>query len=111
MTDKVSIYINKRLIDDIKSFCKLNNKNYLEYITEVLEAKLSLDMYGDLNEKIKPKKKPQMKKVEEVKEETKEVLTEIPLITNDPVVSEEPKIDIIVKEDKPKAKRRTLNSK
>lgn len=112
MGDKVSVYINKKLIDDIKSFCKLNNKNYLEYITEVLEAKLALDMYGDLNEKIKPKKRSPLKKVEEVKKEEKEVLTEIPLTTNEPVSIEEPIISILVKkEDKPKTKRRTLNSK
>lgn len=112
MGDKVSVYINKKLIDDIKSFCKLNNKNYLEYITEVLEAKLALDMYGDLNEKIKPKKRTPLKKVEEVKKEEKEVLTEIPLTTNEPVSIEEPTISILVKkEDKLKTKRRTLNSK
>lgn len=112
MGDKVSVYINKKLIDDIKSFCKLNNKNYLEYITDVLESKLALDMYGDLNEKIKPKKRTPLKKVEEVKKEEKEVLTEIPLTTNEPVSIEEPTISILVKkEDKPKTKRRTLNSK
>ena len=112
MEDKVSVYINKKLVDDIKSFCKLNNKNHLEYITEVLEAKLTLDMYGDLNEKIKPKKRVPMKKVEDVKKEEKEVLTEIPLTTNEPVSAVEPTSDILVEEEeKPKTKRRTLNSK
>ena len=112
MSDKVSVYINKKLIEDIKSFCKLNNKSYLEYITEVLESKLALDMYGDLNEKIKPKKRVPMKKVEDVKKEEKELLPEIPLTANEPVSIEEPTIGILVKEeDKPKTKRRILNSK
>jgi hypothetical protein len=53
-----------------------------------------------------------MKKVEDVKKEEKEVLTEIPLTTNEPVIAVEPTIDILVKEEeKPKTKRRTLNSK
>lgn len=112
MGDKVSVYINKKLIDDIKSFCKLNKKNYLEYITEVLEAKLALDMYGDLNEKIKPKKRVPMKKVEDVKKEEKEALAETLITTNEPISRQEPAISILVEEeDKPKTKRRTLNSK
>lgn len=111
MSDKVSVYISKKLIDDIKSFCKLNNKSYLEYITEVLEAKLTLDMYGDLNEKIKPKKKVMMKKVEDVKEEKNE-LAETLITTSEPISRQEPVISILVnEEDKPKTKRRTLNSK
>lgn len=112
MGDKVSVYINKKLIDDIKSFCKLNNKNYLEYITEVLEAKLALDMYGDLNEKIKPKKRVPMKKVEDVKKEEKETLAETLITTSEPISRQEPTINILIEEeDKPKTKRRTLNSK
>ena len=112
MGDKVSVYINKKLIDDIKSFCKLNNKNYLEYITEVLEAKLTLDMYGDLNEKIKPKKRVPMKKVEDIKKEEKEALAETLITTSEPISRQEPAISILVEEeDKTKTKRRTLNSK
>lgn len=113
MGDKVSVYINKKLIDDIKSFCKLNKKNYLEYITEVLESKLALDMYGDLNEKIKPKKRVPMKKVEDVKKEEKEEgLAETLITTSEPISRQEPAISILVKkEEKPKTKRRTLNSK
>ena len=112
MGDKISIYINKRLVDDIKSFCKLNDKNYLEYITEVLEAKLTLDMYGDLNDKITRKKIVPMKKVEDVKKEEKEGLAETLITTSEPISRQEPAISILVnEEDKPKTKRRILNSK
>jgi hypothetical protein len=109
MNEKVSIYISKKLIDDIKSFCKLNNKNYLEYITEILENQLSLDMYGDLNDKIKLKKRVPMKKVEEEKKENNVPIEPIAIDEPKPVI--EPIIETIIKEDKPKTRRRTLNTK
>lgn len=109
MNDKVSIYINKKLIDDIKSFCKLNDKNYLEYITEILENQLSLDMYGDLNEKIKLKKRVPMKKVEEEKKENNVPIE--PIAIDEPKPAIEPIIETVTKEDKPKTRRRTLNTK
>ena len=109
MNEKVSIYISKKLIDDIKSFCKLNNKNYLEYITDILENQLSLDMYGDLNDKIKLKKRVPMKKVEEDKKENNVSIE--PIVIDEPKPAIEPIIETIIKEDKPKTRRRTLNTK
>lgn len=120
---KVSVSLDKKIIDNVKNFCKLNNKNYLEYITEAIEGKLSIDMYGDLNEKMNKKENPKMQKAEEfIQEKTKkeeipvkteEVLDEIPLITDEPLSRSEGEIrDLSSKEiDKPKTTKRILKSK
>lgn len=62
---KVSISIDKKIIDNVKTFCKLNKRHYLDYITSAIEERLALDMYGDLNEKIKTKIEPKVKKAED----------------------------------------------
>ena len=126
---KVSVSLDKKIIDNVKNFCKLNGKNYLEYIAEAVEGKLAIDMYGDLNEKMKKKEKPKMQKAEDfIKEKTKkeeipvkteEVFDEIPLITDEPLSISEGEIrdfnsvrDLEVKEViKPKTTRRVLKSK
>lgn len=120
---KVSVSLDKKIIDNVKNFCKLNNKNYLEYITEAIEGQLSVDMYGDLNDKIKSKDKPKMQKAEDfIKEKTKkeeiplkteEILDEIPLITDEPLGRSEGEIrDLSSKEIvKPKTTKRVLKSK
>lgn len=126
---KVSVSIDKKIVDNVKNFCKLNGKNYLEYITEAIEGKLAVDMYGDLNDKIKSKDKPKMQKAEDfIKEKTKkeeipvkteEVFDEIPLITDEPLSISEGEIrDISSMSDlnskeivKPKTTKRILKSK
>lgn len=113
---KVSISIDKKIIDKVKGFCKLNGRNYLEYITEAIDAKLSVDMYGDLNEKMKKREKPKIQRAEEyIKEKTKKVKEEKETVTKEILETQPLEIE---KVETPKTenvekvtKRRILNSK
>lgn len=71
---RITLELDDKLGEDIKSFCKLNNMKYTKYLTEIIESRFNIDRFGDLNEKIKPKKvKPQEVEMREVKSEIEEV--------------------------------------
>lgn len=58
---KWTITIDKRIVEDIKKFCELNNIKTNDYVCEIIERQFNLDRYGDLNDKIK---KPILKPIE-----------------------------------------------
>lgn len=51
------IRIDKRLYEDIEQYCQVNGLDIGKYCTDVLRKQLTLDKYGDLNEKFTPKEK------------------------------------------------------
>ena len=53
---KITIDIDDRLCEDIKAFCKLNNMTYTKYLSQIITERFNIDRFGDLNEKIKPRK-------------------------------------------------------
>lgn len=49
---KLTLKTDKRLIEDIRLFCKMNEMNFDEYVTSIIRKQFNLDRYGDLNEKL-----------------------------------------------------------
>ena len=52
---RLTINIEDRLGEDIKSFCKANNVTMTDYLSKIIEKQFSIDRFGDMNEMIKPK--------------------------------------------------------
>lgn len=73
---ETTIKIDKRLYDDISQYCTAVGKNVDEYCAKVLREKLTLDKYGDLNDKVEKKAKKTKK---DRKEET-DVVTAPPTV-------------------------------
>ncbi len=61
---RITIDLDDKLCERIKGFCKLNKMTYTEYLSKIIEKQFNLDMFGDLNDKIKKKQEPILKRVE-----------------------------------------------
>jgi ribosome maturation factor RimP len=58
----VEFDIPKRLYDDLKSWCEANDIEINKYVSLKIRGALTLDKFGDLNEKVKKKQKEEGKK-------------------------------------------------
>lgn len=47
---RLTINIEDRLGEDIKSFCKANNFTITDYLSKLIEKQFNIDRFGDMNE-------------------------------------------------------------
>lgn len=82
----VEFDIPKRLYDDLKNWCEINNTDINKYVSLKIRGALTLDKFGDLNERVKKKQKGGSK--EEKHTETQiqgdDVIPVIPMSSPDP---------------------------
>lgn len=52
---RLTIEVDDKLGEKIKSFCKLNGLTYSQYLSDIIEKQFNVDRFGDLNDKIKKK--------------------------------------------------------
>lgn len=106
-----SIEIDNRLYKNIEGWCEVNGIDIGQYITKALTERITLDKYGDLNDKIIVKHDESVKEEEAEKPVVKTV--EMKGVPNpEPIV--EDVIPEVVAEEQPKEtkpKKRKLNSK
>ena len=121
----VEFDIAKRLYDDLKGWCQVNNIELNKYVSLKLREALTLDKYGDLNEKVKKVQKKQEKKKKTaipVAPVAEELIPVIPMTPPKPEVTFAPEIEKATelglntdnkeeKEDNTEKKRRTLKTK
>ena len=95
----MEIDFGKRMTAALRAFCETNGITVEQYVVDVITERLSIDMYGDMNEMRKepekPKKRATRKKAEPKPEEEKKVEAkkeDPPVIEAvQPVVEEKPK--------------------
>ena len=77
----VEFDIPKRLYDDLKSWCEANDIEINKYVSLKIRGALTLDKFGDLNEKVKKKQKEEGKeeKYDETKIQSNEIIPVIPM--------------------------------
>lgn len=118
----MTIEIETRLYKNIAQWCDANNIDVEQYISKVLTERITIDKYGDLNDRITQYKKTDYESDEEPvivsdkKEESKQKPKKIGQITDKTVTNEIPEEPLVeetieeeIKETKPK--KRKLNSK
>lgn len=111
----VEIDIIDRVFRNIEDFCETNGLDINEYMSNAVMERYNLDKYGDLNDKLV--KKEDVKEVVKpviIEEKTEEIVEEPVKVSVEekpvdiPVKTEEA---VIVQDDKPKRKKRTLKTK
>ena len=117
----VEIRIPKRLYDDIVQYCKVENTEPEKYCVSALRKQLSLDKYGDLNDKLKKTNDKDEEMVDKIPAKllADEIIPVIPMNPPDPEVSFMVEIENakeIVEEEKKepeteKKKHRTIQTK
>lgn len=86
---RITIDLDDKLCERIKGFCKLNKMTYTEYLSKIIEKQFNLDMFGDLNDKIKKKQEPILKRVEfEASQETCNNEKQVEELVSQPVLIE-----------------------
>jgi len=118
----VEFDITKRLYDDLKGWCQVNNIELNKYVSLKLREALTLDKYGDLNEKVKKVQKKQEKKKKPATPVAEELIPVVPMAPPNPEVTFAPEIEKVTelepntdnkeeKEVNTEKKRRTLKTK
>lgn len=113
----ISLEIPDRLYIDIKSYCEQSDLSIDKFIESLISDQFYTLKYGDLNELNKPKEKPKVKSevkapaivervVKPIEEDLKKIDNEVESKVEPIVVVQQVK-----ESDKPKTKRRILNSK
>ena len=82
----VEFDIPKRLYDDLKNWCEINNTDINKYVSLKIRGALTLDKFGDLNEKVKKKQKGGSKEEKHVETQIQsdDVIPVIPMSPPDP---------------------------
>lgn len=102
------IKLPKRLYDDIVSYCDANHESIEKYCTSALIRQLSLDKYGDLNEKMRQKQNVDEAEIEKKKGKIEE---NVKVEEKTDVIAEELKEDVMLDEKKEERKHRRIQTK